>query len=198
MNSIPPPGHDEGLEAVGAEIRQHLQHRLVDQFGVGLLEFRIASRREPVGDDLGEFVHGHTGVGHGDQLDEALFAVCGQGLHVTVQHGLERLLGLPVGVLRCQRPDAVEDECELDRHRVFDPQGAVVVERGDALIDGYEVRSALDGDAQNKIGNGFLRGTVVPGRQRIGLRLCGIRTKKPHEGRGYRHGREQKTAAKVA
>ena len=44
--------HDEGLEAVGAQIGEQFQHRLVDQLGVGPLEPRIARGREPVGDDL--------------------------------------------------------------------------------------------------------------------------------------------------
>ena len=39
---------DEGLEAVGAQVGQQLEHRLVDQLGVRPLEARIACRREPV------------------------------------------------------------------------------------------------------------------------------------------------------
>ena len=101
-------GDDEGLEAVGAQIGEQLQHRLVDQLGVGPLESGVARGREPVGDDLGELVHGHAGVRRRHQLDQALFAGCGQRLHVAVQHRLERLLGLPAGVLRRQRLDAVE------------------------------------------------------------------------------------------
>ena len=41
-------GDDEGLEAVGAQVGEQLQHRLIDQLGVGPLEARIARGREPV------------------------------------------------------------------------------------------------------------------------------------------------------
>ena len=84
-------------------------------------------------------------------LDQALFAGRGQRLHVAVEHRLERLLGLPVGVLRRQRLDAVEDEGELEVHRLLDPQRAVVVERGDALVRRHEVRPALRRDARDEI-----------------------------------------------
>ena len=49
-------GDDEGLEAVGAQVGEQLQHRLVDQLGVGPLEPRMARGGEPVRDDRGELV----------------------------------------------------------------------------------------------------------------------------------------------
>ena len=188
-------GDDEGLEAVGAEIGQHLQHRLVDQLGVRALEPVIARGREPVGDDLGELVHRHAGVGHRDQLDQALFAGRGQRLHVAVQHRLERLLGLPAGVLRRQRLDAVEHEGELDVHRLLDPQRAVVVEGGDALVGRHEVRSALRGDAGDESRDRRFGRAVVPGRQRIGLCERGIGAQQSGQRGHHRERREQHTAA---
>ena len=41
-------GDDEGLEAVGAQIGEQLQHRLVDELGVGPVEARMARGRDPV------------------------------------------------------------------------------------------------------------------------------------------------------
>ena len=81
-----------------------------------------------------------------------------------VEHRLERLLVLPVRILRRQRLDAVEDEGELDVHRLLDPQRAVVVEGGDALIHRHEVRPALGGDTRDEGGDRLFRRAVVPGR----------------------------------
>ena len=86
---------DEGLEAAGAEVGQQLQHRLVDQFGIGPLEAVIARGREPVGGDLLELGRGHAGMRHRHQFDQSLFAGRRQRLQIAVQHRRERLLGLP-------------------------------------------------------------------------------------------------------
>ena len=45
-------GDDEGLEAVGAQIGEQFEHRLVDKLGVGAVEARMARGGEPIGDDL--------------------------------------------------------------------------------------------------------------------------------------------------
>ena len=82
--------------------------------------------------------------------DQALFAGRRQRLQVAVEHGLERLLGLPARVLRRQRLDAVEDEGELDIHRLLDPQRAVVVEGRDALGGRHEVGTALRRHARDE------------------------------------------------
>ena len=142
---------DEGLEAVGAQIGEQLQHRLVDQLGVGPLPAAVARGRDPVRDDLLELGGRHAGMRRGDDLHQAPFAGCGQRFHVAFEHGLERLLVLPARVLRRQRLDAVEREGELDIHRLLDPQRAVIVEGGDALILGHEIRPA--GDARDEIGD---------------------------------------------
>ena len=88
---------------------------------------------------------------HRHELHQPLLAGRGQRLQVAVEHGLERLLGLPAGVLRRQRLDAIEDEGELDIHRLLDPQRPVIVECGDALIRRHEVRSALRGDPRDEL-----------------------------------------------
>ena len=67
-------GHDKGLEAIGAQVSQQLQHRLVDEFGVGPVEARMPRRCDPVEHGLGEFVRGHAGVGRRHDLKQALFA----------------------------------------------------------------------------------------------------------------------------
>ena len=163
--------HDEGLEAVGAQVGEQFQHRLVDQFGIGPLEAGIARGREPVGDDLLELRRRHAGMRHRDEFDQSLFAGSGQRLHVAVQHRLERLLGLPFRMHGRHGLDAVEREGELHVHRLLDPERAVIVEGRDALVERNEVRPALRRDARDEVEDRSLGRTVVPGRQRIALRL---------------------------
>jgi hypothetical protein len=67
----------------------------------------------------------------------------GPRLHVFRQQGLERLRGLPLRMLRRQRPDAVECEGELEIERLFGPRRAVIVEGRDALGRRTEVSIAL-------------------------------------------------------
>ena len=95
---------------------------------------------EPVGDDLLEFLRRHAGMRRRHELHQALFAGGRKRLHVVIQHRLEWLLGFPIRILRRQHLDAIEDEGELDIHRLLDPQRAVVVERGDALLGRNEIR----------------------------------------------------------
>jgi hypothetical protein len=104
------------------------------------------------------------------QLDQALFTGSRQSRHVAVEHGLEWLFGLPTRVLRRQLPDAVENEGELDIHRLLDPQRAVIVESRDTLIFGHEIRPA--GDSRNKVGDRTLRRAVIPGWQPVAAPLC--------------------------
>ena len=107
--------------------------------------------------------------GHDDLQDRGLAA--GQrALDVALEQRREWLLVLPVGMLRRQRLHAVERKSELEIHRLLGPERAVIVEGGDALVDGHEVRAALRGHLGDEIGDGFLDRAVVPGRQRIGLR----------------------------
>ena len=93
-------GHDEGLEAVGAQVSQQLDHRLVDQLVVGPVEARMSCGREPVGNGLCEFVRRHAAMRRGHQRQQALFALRRQRLPVAGKERLERLLLLSI-------PDAV-------------------------------------------------------------------------------------------
>ena len=112
-----------------------------------------------------EFGGAHAGMGHHDQFHHAVLTRFGEGLHVPVEHRLERLLILPFGMVGRHGLHAIEREGQLDIHRVFHPQCAVVIEGGDALIDGDEVGPALRGNAGDELCDcGFGR-AVVPGRQ---------------------------------
>ena len=125
---------------------------------------------EPGRHDLGELLGAHAGVRGHDELDDSLLSRGGQRLEVARQHGGERRLGLPLGVLRRERLHAVERERELHVHGVFDPERAVVVEHGDPLRLGHEARGALAGGGRDEIEDGLLRHALVPGRERRRLR----------------------------
>src|SRR5262245_29524671 len=68
-------------------------------------------------------------------------------------------------------PHLVDGEDELVVHRLLDPQGAVVVERGEAVLGLDVIRSTLFGDTRHIIEDRLLRRAVVPGRQRIFRRV---------------------------
>ena len=71
---------------------------------------------------------------------DGLLAAGQRALQVAREDRLERLLVLPLRMLRRQRLDAVEREGELEVHRLLGPERAVVVEDGDALGGRHEVR----------------------------------------------------------
>ena len=66
----------------------------------------------------------------------AVLAASQRGLHVALEQRGERLLVLPLRMLRRERLHAVEREEQLEIHRLLGPERAVVVERGDALGTG--------------------------------------------------------------
>ena len=78
-------------------------------------------RRDPVRDDLLELLRCHARVGGHDHLDQRLFATGQRGLYIAFEHGGERLLILPLGMLRGQLFDPVENEERLKIHRLLGP-----------------------------------------------------------------------------
>ena len=161
----PAARHDEGLEAVPAQVGQQLDHRLVDQPGIGPVEARVAGGGQPVGDLGGKGFGGDAGVRRHDDLDDALLAGGRERRLVAVQRRLERLGVAPFGMLRRQRLEPVEREHALGVDRLLDPERAVIVEHGDPLGLRHEVGAALRRDRGNEIDDRRLRRAVVPGRQ---------------------------------
>ena len=123
--------------------------------------------RDPVLHGAGELVRGHPGMGRGHDLEHAFLPGRGDALHVALEQRGERLLGLPLGVLRRQRLHAIEREQELKRHRLLGPERAVVVERRDAFGHGHEVGAALLGDPGHEIRDCLFCRSLVPGGQRV-------------------------------
>ena len=160
--------HDEGLEAVRAEIRQELEHRLVDHLRVEAAGLRMLRGADPIGHRLLELLGRHAGVRRGDHLDEFLLTGRSDGLHVAREQRRERLLVLPLRMLWRQRLDSSNREERLEVQRLLAPQRPIVVEGGDALRHGHELRRAGLRDLLDELDDRFLRARVVPRRQRIG------------------------------
>ena len=156
----------------------------------------IACGRQPVRDDLLELRGAHAAMRHRNQFDQSLFAGRGQCLHVAVQHCCEGLLGLPFRMHRRHRLHAIEREGQLHIHWLLDPERAVIVEGRDALVDRYEVRTALRRDTRDKVEDRRFRRAVVPGGKRIALCLSlrRDRAKRGREQRKHRQRREQGAA----
>ncbi|MNZ94900.1 hypothetical protein D3C78_1140200 [compost metagenome] len=164
-------GNDVGLEAVGAQVVEEFQHRLEHHLGVGLAAARMLGAGQPA---FGVFAEGfgrHVGVGGADDLQQALHAAGGQGFAVTFQQRLERLLFLPLRVLRGHALDLIESEQHLEIHRLLAPQGAIVVEHRDPLGHGDEVLAALGSYRADECLDGLARWPVTPGRQDFVRRL---------------------------
>jgi len=124
-------------------------------------------RGDPVRDDLLEIRGAHAGMGgrHG----KPLLAELGQRLLVVFEHRLERLLLLPLRMIRRHRLDPVQRESELGIDRVLGPQGSVIVEGGDALGGRDEVVARLSRHRLDELDDRSLGRGVVPRRQRIAL-----------------------------
>ncbi len=107
-----------------------------------------------------------------------------------------RPIGTTVGVQRSHDFHAVERKGQLNVHRLLHPEGAIVVEGRDALLDRHEVRSVLRCDARDEVEDRSFGGAVVPGRQRIALRLRVSRRQAERTGqdRQHRQRREQDAA----
>ena len=177
------------LKSVGAQVVEQLQHGLVDQLRIGPLEAGMTGGADPVRRDLLELVAGHPRVGDHQELHQTLHPGLPQGLHVPLDSGLEGLLVLPFRVLAGQCLDPLQDEGELGVHRLFHPQGAVVVEDGDALSGRDKGWSTRVGHVRDEGGNGLLGRPVVPGRQ--GIRVGRGQAGDEQEGEDRAHGKPQ-------
>ena len=77
---------------------------------------------------------------------------------------------------------------EYDRAAAFRRNGAgevetVIVEGGDTLLRGHEVRSSLRGDTRDEIDDGCFRWSVAPRLQNVCLRYRGFGPQRPNQRR---------------
>ena len=147
--------------------------------------------RDPVLDDLLELHRGHARVRGHHEVQERAIAAGERGFQIAFEQRGERLLVLPLGMLRRERLHAIEREVELNGHRLLAPERAVVVEDGDALRNGHEIRRTRRRDLRDKVDDGFLRRTIVPRRQRVGVlgKGCG-KSQRPKE-----HARQESSSS---
>ena len=82
-------------------------------------------------------------MGRHDDFEDRVVAAGECGFHIALEQRGEGFLVSPFGMLRCQSLDAVEREEELEIHRLLGPQGAVVVEDGNAFLGGDVVLAAF-------------------------------------------------------
>jgi hypothetical protein len=78
-----PAGNDESLEAVCAQIRQQLQHRLINQLIVRTVEPWSPGGLKPVTHNLVELGGGHAGVRARHDFQQTLLARREQSLSIT-------------------------------------------------------------------------------------------------------------------
>src|SRR6185312_2467984 len=104
-----------------------------------------------------------------DDLQQTFLSASLERGDVAIEHGLERLLRLPFGILWCHALDFVERKSELEIERLLAPQGAVIIEHGDALLGRHKIVSSLHRHPRDKIQDGLLPRAGVPGWQRVGI-----------------------------
>lgn len=110
---------------------------------------------------------GHAGVRGGHQRSRGLFALRRERLEIAAKNRGERFRGLPFRMLRCDRPDPIEGELQLKVHRLLRPQGAVIVERRDALGGGHKRWPAWSRHLRDEFDDRSFGGSLVPGRKRV-------------------------------
>ena len=113
----------------------------------------------------------HAGVRRHHDLEQAVLAGRRQRLHVALEHRLEGLRGLPLGVLGGQRLDAVEGEDELGVHRLLAHSVPSLSKTAIRSAAGTKSGLAGIGDAGDEIENRLFwrsrRSTTAAGRQSI-------------------------------
>jgi len=144
-----------------------------------------------------ELLHRHAGQRRGKDFLQIRHRQLGRCLAVPREHGLERLHARKFRFGLDHRRHALQAIDHLRIHRVLDPDRAVLVESGDALLGRHELRACPVRGGAHEVEDRLLRRPVVPRAQRVsrGLRLR--RRGKENLGQCRSHGqcREQHAAA---
>ena len=156
-------GDKEGFEAVRAQVGQQFEHGLVGELVVGAVEVRVLRGGEPRAHAVGELDRGHAGAGQFDDPEEALVVVGEQGGKVAGKGGLDGGIIFPLRFVWQSAFEFVQRESQLERHGIFRPEGAVIVDDRDALGGWHKIRRFLVRHAGDKINDRLFRRRVVPG-----------------------------------
>ena len=142
-----------------------------------------------------ELLDRHAGEGRGEDLLEVVHREFGDRLPVAGEHGLERLDVRQLRLRLDQRRHAVEAVDHLRIHRMLDPQRAVLIEGGDALLRRHEILARLVGCYSDEFEDRLFRRSVVPRcERRRGLCLRRSGVEKSGEGGQCRNAAKHKAA----
>ena len=122
----------------------------------------MLGRFQPLLCDRLELVVAHAGMGGSNNLGPILLGKRRQRARITRKHRLEWLFGFPFRVRRSERPYSVEREHRLGEERVLDPQCAVLIEGGDAILGRHVALTGLVGCDPHEIDNRLLSRAIVP------------------------------------
>ncbi len=108
-------------------------------------------------------------MGGDEDVDDGLQTPGQNSADVILQHSLEGLLLLPLGMLAGQRLDAIQGKGQLEVKWLFRPECAVVVKDGDAVHGRHELGAALGGHRIDKAVDRLFAWSLIPRGKRIGL-----------------------------
>ena len=151
---------------MGSQTVEQLEHRLVRHLDEQPSRGRMARGRDPLTHLCLEFLGRQAGMGGGNQRQNGLLPASKSGLDVASQNRAKGLLSRPLGVLRRQRPHALDGEEQLEIRRLLGPQGAVVVEHRDALSGRTVVGMRRIGGALDEVQHGRTALACIPRGQR--------------------------------
>ena len=141
--------------------------RKVGCFGESASELRMLRLPEPIDGRLAKLVDRHARV-RGEPRHESLFLREGRdGLEIFLEERLVRLRRPQLGLESGEMLELIQGEEHLHLHRVFAPQRAVVVERGNALRRRHIIAAAFACHAPDQVEDRLFRGAVIPGRKGV-------------------------------
>src|SRR5262249_53050862 len=127
-------GYNVRLETIGTQMLHDLEHRLVDEFGVGTLPARVLGAGQPLFHLALKVFHRHAGQRrHQDFLKLMQRQLC-DGLAVAREDRFERLDVLEFRIFLDNGWNTIEAIDDLRIDRMLDPERAVLIESRDALF----------------------------------------------------------------
>ncbi|MNJ26966.1 hypothetical protein D3C77_214600 [compost metagenome] len=143
-------------------------HRLVDHLGERFAALGVTGLGQPGFGPLDEHFGTDPGMGSTDDFQQTVHAGSGQGLLVVFQHRLEGLLVFPFGMIRRHALDFVEGEQQLEIRWLLAPQGAVIVEHGNALFSRDKLFRTFGRHLLDEIQHSCTGRCVAPAGQGLG------------------------------